>query len=82
MNQRTFGDALRLPVLCLSLAMVTACQEGASVFTPSSPEEIGRTLDVGAVLEGSVHRAGNRLRITAELVNVSPFQDSLCRKCY
>ena len=33
--------------------------------------EIGRTLDVGAVLEGSVRRAGNRLRITAELVNVS-----------
>ena len=33
--------------------------------------EIGRTLDVGAILEGSVRRAGNRLRITAELVNVS-----------
>ncbi len=32
---------------------------------------IGRTLDVGVVLEGSVRRAGNRLRITAELVNVS-----------
>ena len=33
--------------------------------------EIGRTLNVSAVLEGSVRRAGNRLRITAELVNVS-----------
>ena len=33
--------------------------------------EIGRTLNVGAVLEGSVRRAGNRVRITAELVNVS-----------
>jgi serine/threonine-protein kinase len=33
--------------------------------------EIGRQLDVEAVLEGSVRRAGNRLRITAQLVNVA-----------
>ena len=32
--------------------------------------EIGRTLDVAAVLEGSVRKSGNRLRITAQLVNV------------
>ena len=30
--------------------------------------EIGRKLDVGAVLEGSVRRDGNRVRITAQLV--------------
>ena len=30
--------------------------------------EIGRTLAVGAVLEGSVRKAGDRLRITAQLV--------------
>ena len=33
--------------------------------------EIGRLLDVGAVLEGSVRRAGSRLRITAQLVRVA-----------
>ena len=33
--------------------------------------EIGRQLNVGAVLEGSVRRAGNRLRITAQIVNVA-----------
>ena len=33
--------------------------------------EIGRMLNVGAVLEGSVRAAGNRLRITAQLINVS-----------
>ena len=33
--------------------------------------EIGRILDVGAVLEGSVRSAGNRLRITAQLINVA-----------
>jgi serine/threonine protein kinase/Flp pilus assembly protein TadD len=33
--------------------------------------EIGRQLNVAAVLEGSVRRSGKRLRITAELVNVA-----------
>jgi len=33
--------------------------------------EIGRRLDVGTLLEGSVRKAGNRLRITAQLVAVS-----------
>ena len=33
------------------------------------PREVGQKLQVSAVLEGSVRRAGNRLRITTELVN-------------
>ncbi len=33
--------------------------------------EIGRKLNVDNVLEGSVRKAGNRLRITAQLINVS-----------
>ena len=33
--------------------------------------EIGKTLDVKALLEGSVRKAGNRLRITTKLVRVS-----------
>jgi adenylate cyclase len=33
--------------------------------------EIGRKLDVNTVLEGSVRRAGNELRITAQLVNIA-----------
>jgi len=32
--------------------------------------EIGRVLNVGAVLEGSVRASGSRLRITAQLINV------------
>jgi eukaryotic-like serine/threonine-protein kinase len=32
--------------------------------------EIGRQLDVATVVEGSVRRAGSRLRVTAQLVNV------------
>jgi serine/threonine-protein kinase len=34
-------------------------------------EEIGRALHVNAVLEGSVRKAGNRLRVTTQLINVS-----------
>jgi len=33
--------------------------------------EIGKTLGVDTVLEGSVRKAGNQLRITAQLINVS-----------
>ena len=32
--------------------------------------EVGRTLGVANVLEGSVRRSGNRLRITAQLIKV------------
>jgi TolB-like protein len=32
--------------------------------------EIGKALNVGAVLEGSVRKSGNRLRVTAQLINV------------
>jgi TolB-like protein/predicted Ser/Thr protein kinase/Tfp pilus assembly protein PilF len=33
--------------------------------------EIGRQLNVAAVLEGSVRKAGNRIRVTAQLINVA-----------
>lgn len=32
---------------------------------------IGRALDVGAVVEGSVRKAGSKIRVTAQLVNVA-----------
>jgi hypothetical protein len=34
-------------------------------------EEIGRRLGVQSVLEGSVRRDGNRIRVTAQLINVA-----------
>ncbi|MFN2564333.1 MAG: protein kinase [Gemmatimonadaceae bacterium] len=37
----------------------------------ATPQEIGRTLHVSTFLEGSVRRAGRRLRLTARLTNVS-----------
>jgi serine/threonine protein kinase len=38
---------------------------------PQEVGEIGRRLKVASVLEGSVRRSGNRIRITAELVSVA-----------
>jgi adenylate cyclase len=39
--------------------------------TPTDVTEIGRRLNVETVLEGSVRRSGQRLRITAQLINAS-----------
>jgi adenylate cyclase len=36
---------------------------------PASPEEIGHNLAVGYVVEGSVRQVGNRVRVTAQLVD-------------
>jgi TolB-like protein/Tfp pilus assembly protein PilF len=36
---------------------------------PSSAREIGKTLGVGAVLEGSVRRDGNRVRLNVQLID-------------
>lgn len=40
--------------------------------TKKSLQEIGRELDVDALVEGSVSRSGDRVRINANLVQVSP----------
>ena len=49
---------------------VRAAREPAD-HSQSCPDEIGRELDVHYILEGSVRRAGDRIRITAQLIQVS-----------
>jgi serine/threonine protein kinase/Tfp pilus assembly protein PilF len=39
--------------------------------SPTDLQQVARDLGVGAVLEGSVRRAGDRIRITTQLVNAS-----------
>jgi TolB-like protein len=39
--------------------------------TTKRVEEIGRELKVGSVLEGSFRKAGNRIRVTAQLIDVA-----------
>jgi TolB-like protein/Tfp pilus assembly protein PilF len=50
-----------------------AARTSSFAFKGSSPDlgEVGAKLRVATVLEGSVRKAGNRLRITAQLIDVS-----------
>jgi adenylate cyclase len=48
---------------------------------PESVSRIGAALDVSSILEGSVRRAGNRLRITAQLIDVRS-QEHVWAKSY
>ncbi len=54
-------------------AMCVASRTSSFAFKGKSEDigEIGRKLKVATVLEGSVRKAGNRLRVTAQLVSVA-----------
>ena len=75
-DQAWFGEGIAEEIL-LALNKI----EGLKVAGRSSsfafgnedvdPREIGRRLNVAAVLEGSIRKSGNRIRITAQLVNAA-----------
>jgi TolB-like protein/tetratricopeptide (TPR) repeat protein len=72
-DQQYFGDGLSEEILNLLAGIRELKVSGrTSSFsfkgTNTSIPEIGRTLGVAHVLEGSVRRAGDQLRITAQLV--------------
>jgi len=75
-NDEYFSDGLtdelahalaRLPGLRIAGRTSSYSFKGRSV----AAQDIGRTLDVGALVEGSVRRAGNRLRVTTQLVGTA-----------
>ena len=59
----------------LSKIRVLRVAAGSSAFTLkckwATVAEVGRALNVATVLEGSVRKAGNRLRISVQLVKVA-----------
>jgi serine/threonine-protein kinase len=57
------SNVAELVVRPTSAVLPYAKQEG-------TPAEAGRALDVDAVLEGSIRRAGDRIRVTVQLVSV------------
>ena len=57
----------RLPGLRIAGRTSSYAFKGKSVST----QEIGRVLDVGALVEGTVRRAGDRLRVTTQLVSTT-----------
>ena len=71
-----FGDGMAEEII-IALAQVpglrVAARTSAFAFKGKNHDlrAVGEQLNVSAVLEGSVRRAGNRVRITAQLINVS-----------
>ena len=59
--------------LCRLSGLQVASRTASFLFgsSPADPREIGRRLGVEAILEGSVRKSGNRLRITAQLAETS-----------
>ena len=68
MTEALIADLGRIRGLSRVIARSTVMQFKGS---KKSPAEIARQLDVDALMTGSVVRAGNRVRVTAELVNPS-----------
>jgi eukaryotic-like serine/threonine-protein kinase len=71
-----FGDGIAeelINLLSSIKGLHVASRTSAFAFkgTKTDTRSIGQTLNVRTVLEGSVRRAGNRLRITAQLINAA-----------
>jgi TolB-like protein/tetratricopeptide (TPR) repeat protein len=71
-----FGDGLAeevINVLAQAPGMKVAGRTSSFFFRGKDVEfaEIGRRLNVEHILEGSVRKAGNRIRVTAQLIKVS-----------
>lgn len=58
------ADLVKISGLFLISQITTGRYQGQSI----SPQQVGRELGVAYVLEGTVRRAGNRVRLTAQLV--------------
>lgn len=75
-EQEYFCDGMAEEIIN-ALAQVTGlrvvARTSAFAFKDQAADirEIGAKLDVGTVLEGSVRKSGDRLRITAQLINVT-----------
>jgi len=74
-DQEYFSDGLT-EELITTLSQVpglrVAARTSSFQFKGQNPDlhDVGRKLDVAAVLEGSVRRSGNRLRVSAQLISV------------
>jgi TolB-like protein/Flp pilus assembly protein TadD len=75
-TQGYFSDGISEEILNL-LAQVdglhVAARTSSFAFREGDKDirDIGRLLNVGTVLEGSIRKAGDRIRLTAQLINVS-----------
>ncbi|MGH7594405.1 MAG: tetratricopeptide repeat protein [Gemmatimonadales bacterium] len=74
-DQEYFSDGLTdelITALSQVAGLRVAARTSSFQFKGQNPDvhEVGRKLDVGAVLEGSVRKSGNRLRVSTQLISV------------
>ena len=63
MSDELTTELARVPGLTL------ASRNSVARFKGADPKDVARSLNVGGVIDGTVRRAGNRLRLTAQLID-------------
>ena len=86
-EQEYFSDGISEDIITeLSRFRELHVKAKASSFTykgqRTSVQEIGKKLEVNYVVEGSVRKAGNRVRVTVQMVDVASGSQSPTRNCF
>ena len=73
-NDQYFADGITEEIISIvsglsGLSVISRTSVMGYKGTTKKLGEIGRELDVGSILEGSVRKAGNRIRITVQLID-------------
>ena len=74
-NDQYFADGITEEIISIvsgisGLSVISRTSVMGYKGTTKKLGEIGKELDVGSILEGSVRKAGNRIRISAQLIDV------------
>jgi TolB-like protein/Tfp pilus assembly protein PilF len=75
-NDQYFADGITEEIISIvsgisGLSVISRTSVMGYKGTTKKLGEIGRELDVGSILEGSFRKAGNRIRVTAQLIDVT-----------
>ncbi len=75
-NDSFFADGITEEIISAlsnvsGLSVISRTSAMSFKGTTKKLKEIGRDLEVGSVLEGSLRKAGNKIRVTAQLITVS-----------
>jgi serine/threonine-protein kinase len=65
MSDEITSELARVP------GLVLASRNSVAKYRGADPKEVGKALDVKGVIDGTVRRAGDRLRLTAQLTDAS-----------
>ena len=65
MSDEITAELTRVP------GLVLASRSSVAKFRGADPKQVGKALDVGGVIDGTVRRAGDRIRLTAQLTHAS-----------